>query len=70
MQLRVSRANAAADLQIKKNKMYAQQSLADFGNNAFQHTQTQLNDIQKRLEAGQIDNAQALAESNSPLKIS
>lgn len=62
---RVSRANAAADLQIKKNKMYAQQSLADFGNNAFQHTQTQLNDIQKRLEAGQIDNAQALAESNS-----
>ncbi|SAB38676.1 Uncharacterised protein [Enterobacter cloacae] len=49
---RVSRANAAADLQIKKNKMYAQQSLADFGNNAFQHTQTQLNDIQKRLEAG------------------
>lgn len=62
---RVSRANAAAELQMKKNKMYAQQALADFGNNAFQHTQTQLDDIQKRLASGQINNEQALAESNA-----
>ncbi|KFC01061.1 hemagglutinin protein [Trabulsiella guamensis ATCC 49490] len=62
---RVQRANAAADLTLKKNKLYAQQSLADFGNNAYQHTQTQLADIQKRLAAGQLNNEQALAESNA-----
>ncbi|MGU3429980.1 hypothetical protein [Enterobacter hormaechei] len=61
---RVQRANAAADLTLKKNKMYAQQAVADFANNAYQHTQTRLGDIGKQLAAGQINQEQALAATN------
>lgn len=62
---RVQRANAAADLQLKKNKMYAQQATADFGANVYAHTQTQLDEIGKKLAAGSITNEQAMSEANA-----
>ncbi|HBT8691691.1 TPA: hypothetical protein MCL62_002233 [Klebsiella pneumoniae] len=62
---RVQRANAAADLQIKKNQMYARQATADFSANVMQHTQTQLDKIQADLSAGKITNEQAMVQANS-----
>ena len=62
---RVQRANAAAELQIRKNQMYARQATADFSANVMQHTQTQLDKIQADLSAGKITNEQAMVQANS-----
>lgn len=62
---RAQRANAAAELQIRKNQMYARQATADFSANVMQHTQTQLDKIQADLSAGKITNEQAMVQANS-----
>lgn len=64
---RVTRANQAYELQIKKNTRATQQATADVASGYLVTVQNKQQDIQERLDAGTITNEQALVE-NSKLR--
>lgn len=51
---RVSRANAAADLQIKKNKLRTQQAVGDVATAYFDKTQIQMEQIKQDVASGKL----------------
>lgn len=61
---RVSRANAAMDLQLKRNKLRVQQAVGDVATTYFDKTQGQLNSITELVQNGKMGPEEGLAALN------
>ncbi|MEN4889413.1 hypothetical protein [Erwinia billingiae] len=61
---RVNRANAAMDLQIKRNKQHVQNNLADFATSSYGQITQQLADIQKQVADGSMSREDGIAAAD------
>lgn len=57
---RVSRANAAMDLQLKRNKLRVQQATADLATSTFDKTRVQLDNLNQQIATGKLSQEQGL----------